>query len=292
MRRYQIAIELVAELLAKVGPPTTGSQEKFDELIQQFSAQPRGNGFCLLVEMAPKRQISFTSNINITLGLDDLSLSEYLDLIHERWWMTYLFFTKAIYELVTSPFSNLSDQDYALQFKIPLRIASGNYAWFNQLTFPGAVDEKGRLCSHFNTYQWDRNYEEVAVLSTPILTKESRLQPMLIQWLQSRAQSFFLDTYLSGLKPRAEQVLFLYRKLVIDHDDAEISSQLVADASHQFTPNSIISKATVEKRNQDILAAARKEDIAHHSPIATLKEVKKIARFLNLAFGPPLYSNF
>ena len=292
MRRYQIAIELFADLFEKVGPPTEASKRMLNGLIEQFSSQPRGNSFGFVVEMAPDRKISYSYGIENTLDTKKLSLEDYLDLIHERWWMTYLLFSKAIYEYVTSGSIDLSSQNYTLQLKVPLKVASGSYVWFNQLTFPGGIDSQERLCSHFNTYQWDRNYEEIGLLSTPILTKESRMQPILIQWLQTRAEKFFLETYLSTLKTRSKQVLFLYRKLVIDHGDEEISSQLVANASRQFTPEAIISKSTVEKRNQHILASARHEAVAHHSPISTLKEVKKIARFLNLAFGPPSYPEF
>ncbi|MEM7573454.1 MAG: hypothetical protein AAF433_11160 [Bacteroidota bacterium] len=287
MQRYVIAIKAVADLFKHVGQPTQSSLQSLKTHQQQVEALPPSNSFCITFDLLPRTEVSCQWNTKAMLGLDKVDVATYFDLIHPRWWMTYLFFSRAVYELGTIPDNGITDHAYAYQMKLPLRTANGEYTWFNQITFPGALDERERMCSHLNIYQLDRRFEEVSILSSPLLTDGSRPVPFLVDHIQSRTEKLFLNTYLSPLKPRAQQVLYLYRKLVIDHLDDEVSSQMIAEASNEIMPGKGISKATVEKRNRDILACARRSSVIDHSPLVHFREVKKIARFLNAAFGPP-----
>lgn len=287
MQRYVVAIKAIADLFQDIGQATQASLQALRAHQRQVEALPRSNSFCITFELLPKTKVSSQWNTKAMLGLDKVDVATYFDLIHPRWWMTYIFFSRAVYELGTIPDNGITDHAYAYQMKLPLRTANGEYSWFNQITFPGALDERERMVSHLNIYQFDRRFEEISILSSPLLTDGSKPVPFLVDHIQSRTEKLFLETYLSPLKPRAQQVLYLYRKLVIDHLDEEVSSQMIAETSDEIMPGKGISKATVEKRNRDILACARRSSVIDHSPLVHLREVKKIARFLNAAFGPP-----
>ena len=207
--------------------------------------------------------ITFRHRLKEHFGIEEMTFSQYLELLHPSWMPFYHSVAEATYKTAIEFPAWPSAPEAYYSIVIPLRKHDGKYYWYRQLSFPALLDASTEmLTAHLNYYHEIGPYEHHR--PTPPTVHAKFANPDELSRLQLHFQgklSVLHGTLTSFLSPNHQEIMRVYA-------DFLKAAGSIPSLEELYSALEAPKSMAAVKRSRSRLAKALREEFGQNSHLA------------------------